>query len=85
MPQRWHFTGGRRIAPIYVVPDIGWAVTDRVSLCYNFPLIRSFILISLQHEHEVLFQGDYQPRGNHGYGKSKTDALELQSFTYERG
>ncbi|ADV21394.1 type I phosphodiesterase/nucleotide pyrophosphatase [Cryptococcus gattii E566] len=54
MPQRWHFTGGRRIAPIYVVPDIGWAVTDR-------------------HEHEVLFQGDYQPRGNHGYDNKYPD------------
>ncbi|XAO23591.1 hypothetical protein I312_102371 [Cryptococcus bacillisporus CA1280] len=54
MPQRWHFIGGRRIAPIYVVPDIGWAVTDR-------------------HEHEVLFQGDYQPRGNHGYDNKYPD------------
>ncbi|OXG20938.1 type I phosphodiesterase/nucleotide pyrophosphatase family protein [Cryptococcus neoformans Tu401-1] len=63
MPQRWHFTGGRRIAPIYVVPDIGWAVTDR-------------------HEHEVLFQGDYQPRGNHGYDNKYSD---MQAIFFAHG
>ncbi|WWC88224.1 uncharacterized protein L201_003129 [Kwoniella dendrophila CBS 6074] len=48
MPERWHFSHGHRIAPIYVVPTIGWAISDH-------------------HEHEVLFQGEYQPKGNHGY------------------
>ena len=32
MPERWHFTGTNRIAPIYVVPKLGWAITDNVSL-----------------------------------------------------
>ncbi|KAK4056973.1 hypothetical protein OIO90_001873 [Microbotryomycetes sp. JL221] len=29
MPQQWHFTGNDRIAPIYVVPDLGWAISNR--------------------------------------------------------
>ncbi|KAK4052450.1 hypothetical protein OIV83_002252 [Microbotryomycetes sp. JL201] len=29
MPQEWHFSGNPRIAPIYVVPDLGWAISDR--------------------------------------------------------
>jgi hypothetical protein len=29
MPERWHFTGHERIAPIYCVPEVGWAITDR--------------------------------------------------------
>ncbi|WRT66029.1 uncharacterized protein IL334_002980 [Kwoniella shivajii] len=48
MPERWHFSHGHRIAPIYIVPTLGWAITDH-------------------HEHEVLFDGDYRPKGNHGY------------------
>ncbi|WVQ85744.1 hypothetical protein IAT38_007911 [Cryptococcus sp. DSM 104549] len=48
MPERWHFNHGHRIAPIYVVPHLGWAVTDH-------------------HEHEVIHEGDYRPKGNHGY------------------
>ncbi|SCZ89552.1 BZ3500_MvSof-1268-A1-R1_Chr1-1g01253 [Microbotryum saponariae] len=28
MPERWHFTGNERIAPIYVVPHPGWAITN---------------------------------------------------------
>ncbi|WWC68295.1 uncharacterized protein I206_102219 [Kwoniella pini CBS 10737] len=63
MPERWHFSHGHRIAPIYVVPTIGWAITDH-------------------HEHEVLFQGDYQPKGNHGY-----DNLfpEMQAIFFAQG
>ncbi|KAK6907832.1 hypothetical protein I203_101833 [Kwoniella mangroviensis CBS 8507] len=63
MPERWHFNHGHRIAPIYVVPTIGWAITDH-------------------HEHEVLFQGDYQPKGNHGY-----DNLfpEMQAIFFAKG
>jgi hypothetical protein len=30
MPERWHFEGPR-VAPVYVVPDLGWVVTDHVS------------------------------------------------------
>lgn len=34
MPERWHFSHGPRIAPVYIVPDLGWIITDRVSaLC----------------------------------------------------
>ncbi|WVW80511.1 hypothetical protein I302_102495 [Kwoniella bestiolae CBS 10118] len=63
MPERWHFNHGHRIAPIYVVPTIGWAITDH-------------------HEHEVMFQGDYQPKGNHGY-----DNLfpEMQAIFFGKG
>ncbi|WWC60675.1 uncharacterized protein I303_103250 [Kwoniella dejecticola CBS 10117] len=63
MPDRWHFSHGHRIAPIYVVPTIGWAITNH-------------------HEHEVLFQGDYQPKGNHGY-----DNLfpEMQAIFFSQG
>jgi len=28
MPKRWHFTQTSRIAPIYLVPHIGWAITN---------------------------------------------------------
>ena len=30
MPARWHFADNDRIAPIYVVPRVGYALTDRV-------------------------------------------------------
>lgn len=30
MPERWHFVSNERIAPIYVVPKIGYALTDRI-------------------------------------------------------
>ncbi|GAA5867801.1 hypothetical protein JCM3774_005857 [Rhodotorula dairenensis] len=33
MPERWHFTSGDdRIAPIYCVPEVGWAITNREEL-----------------------------------------------------
>ena len=48
MLERWHFGGNDRIAPIYVVPALGWALTDH-------------------HEHDVEHEGDYRPKGNHGY------------------
>nr|XP_031857489.1 uncharacterized protein CI109_007108 [Kwoniella shandongensis]KAA5524561.1 hypothetical protein CI109_007108 [Kwoniella shandongensis] len=48
MPDRWHFSHGHRIAPIYIVPYLGWAISDH-------------------HEHEVIHEGDYRPKGNHGY------------------
>lgn len=31
MPERWHFSHGPRIAPVYLVPDLGWIITDHVS------------------------------------------------------
>ena len=30
MPERWHFVQSERIAPVYVVPRIGYALTNRV-------------------------------------------------------
>ncbi len=30
MPQRYHFSHNERIAPIYVVPKIGYVLTDHV-------------------------------------------------------
>ena len=30
MPTRWHFVANERIAPVYVVPRIGYALTNRV-------------------------------------------------------
>ncbi|GAA5874588.1 hypothetical protein JCM1840_002238 [Sporobolomyces johnsonii] len=32
MPDKWHFTGNERIAPIYCVPWPGWAITSRHEL-----------------------------------------------------
>ncbi|GAA5991727.1 hypothetical protein JCM10908_001113 [Rhodotorula pacifica] len=32
MPERWHFTGHERIAPIYCVPEVGWAITNHEEL-----------------------------------------------------
>jgi hypothetical protein len=29
MPERWHFSGNERIAPIYVVPKLGYALTTK--------------------------------------------------------
>jgi hypothetical protein len=29
MPQRYHFSHNERIAPIYVIPKIGYSLTDR--------------------------------------------------------
>ncbi|GAA98799.1 uncharacterized protein L969DRAFT_76526 [Mixia osmundae IAM 14324] len=48
MPERWHFSGNPRIAPIYVVPETGWVITDK-------------------NEFYVDMNGDYHPKGNHGY------------------
>ena len=30
MPERWHFVNNERIAPIYVVPRIEYALTNRI-------------------------------------------------------
>ncbi|GAA5873558.1 hypothetical protein JCM8547_005618 [Rhodosporidiobolus lusitaniae] len=32
MPERWHFTGNERIAPIYCIPHLGWAFTNHHEL-----------------------------------------------------
>lgn len=46
MPDRFHFNPANnlRIAPIYIVPRIGWAISTR-------------------HEHKVIMQGHYTPKG----------------------
>ena len=62
MPDRWHFNKTDRIAPIYVVPHLGWALTDH-------------------HEYEVIHEGDYRPRGNHGYDNIHPD-MQAIFFTY---
>lgn len=77
MPERWHFvrpsplpplphqpltsagfsraqSGNPRIAPIYIVPHHGWAISDT-------------------HEHQVVMNGHYTPRGNHGYDNAEPD------------
>ncbi|KAL7420741.1 hypothetical protein Q5752_004692 [Cryptotrichosporon argae] len=61
MPARYHFTAGGRVAPVYVVPSLGWAITDH---------------------HEVLHEGDYRPKGNHGYDN---DYAEMQAIFFARG
>lgn len=30
MPERWHFANSDRIAPIYIVPRMGYALTNRI-------------------------------------------------------
>ena len=30
MPERWHFAYNERIAPVYVVPRMGYALTNRI-------------------------------------------------------
>lgn len=32
MPERWHFNHGPRVAPFYLVPKLGWVITDHVSV-----------------------------------------------------
>ncbi|OCF30505.1 type I phosphodiesterase/nucleotide pyrophosphatase [Kwoniella heveanensis BCC8398] len=63
MPERWHFSHGHRIAPIYIVPKVGWAITTH-------------------HEHFVVFEGDYQPKGNHGYDNASP---EMQAIFFAQG
>lgn len=29
MPQRWHFSNNERIAPIWIVPEVGWVCVDK--------------------------------------------------------
>ncbi|WVQ96932.1 hypothetical protein IAU59_004040 [Kwoniella sp. CBS 9459] len=63
MPERWHFSHGHRIAPIYMVPKVGWAITTH-------------------HEHFVVFGGDYQPKGNHGYDNASP---EMEAIFFAQG
>lgn len=52
MPERWHFTGNDRIAPLWVIPKTGWAVVEKA----DFDVA------------EALETGkQYSPIGLHGY------------------
>ena len=52
MPERWHFRHSERIAPLWIIPDAGWAIVPR----------SEFDVASAQRS------GDpYHPRGLHGY------------------
>ncbi|BEJ13240.1 hypothetical protein CspHIS471_0304140 [Cutaneotrichosporon sp. HIS471] len=35
MLERWHFNHGARVAPIYLVPELGWVITDHDELDKN--------------------------------------------------
>jgi len=63
MPERFHFRSTSRIAPIYVIPKLGWALTDH-------------------HEYEVIHEGDYKPKGNHGYDNIEAD---MQAIFFAHG
>lgn len=52
MPQRYHFTSNPRIAPLWVVPDPGWAIVER----------EDFDVAEAKANNIV-----YHPRGLHGY------------------
>ncbi|RKF61474.1 putative pyrophosphatase/phosphodiesterase [Erysiphe neolycopersici] len=52
MPERYHFSNNKRIAPIWIVPVTGWAITTKEEFD-----IRESKLKGLQ----------YHPRGLHGY------------------
>lgn len=68
MPERWHFNSTERIAPIYVVPHLGWALTDHVSVVQGCTMAN--VADPSQHEFDTIHKGEYSPKGNHGYGKS---------------
>lgn len=52
MPERYHFSGNDRIAPLWVIPKAGWAIVEREELDAR----------------KALEAGEvYRPRGIHGY------------------
>lgn len=52
MPERYHFSQNQRIAPLWIVPSVGWAITPK----HEFDL------------QEAPARGEvYHPRGLHGY------------------
>lgn len=52
MPERYHFTNNKRIAPLWVVPRAGWAVVERT----DFDVAKA-------EQADII----YHPRGIHGY------------------
>jgi hypothetical protein len=52
MPERYHFSNNRRIAPLWIVPTTGWAVVTR----------QQFDIEDAKANGEI-----YHPRGLHGY------------------
>ncbi|CZT17048.1 related to nucleotide diphosphatase [Ramularia collo-cygni] len=52
MPERYHFSQNQRIAPLWIVPRVGWAIAPK----HEFDL------------QEAMARGEvYHPRGLHGY------------------
>lgn len=52
MPERYHFSQNPRIAPLWIVPDAGWAIAPR----------KEFDVVKAKNEGLT-----YEPRGLHGY------------------
>ena len=72
MPKRWHFHDSERIAPIWVIPKLGWAITNHVrSLC---PASSQSDM--QQKELDEKLHGQYSPKGLHGYGMLRSHPVE---------
>lgn len=69
MPERWHFSHGPRIAPVYLVPDLGWIITDHVSRIMVAPAARRCLKLTVQEEYERYERGNKMVKGCHGFGK----------------
>lgn len=68
MPERWHFSSGERVAPIYLVPSLGWVITDHVRGGVGGRRGRT-PLTTRQEEYER-HGGDELPiKGCHGFGE----------------
>lgn len=52
MPERYHFSNNKRIAPLWIIPKTGWAIVPR----------DEFNIAEAKANNEV-----YHPRGLHGY------------------
>jgi predicted AlkP superfamily pyrophosphatase or phosphodiesterase len=52
MPERYHFSNNKRIAPLWIVPKTGWAIVTK----------DEFNVAQAKEKGEV-----YHPRGLHGY------------------
>lgn len=52
MPERWHFSGNPRIAPLFLIPDAGWSIVTKAEMDLSSP----------SSANEV-----YHPKGIHGY------------------
>ncbi|KAG8420662.1 hypothetical protein J3459_010878 [Metarhizium acridum] len=52
MPQRYHFSNNHRIAPLWIVPKVGWAIATKDEFAVNEAKEKGLV---------------YHPRGLHGY------------------